>query len=89
MSGAPPRIVRPKVLRRLDVRGHAGVLLQAKPFPEGAYQGGHYALVWNERGAAYLVSLHWPSGQQGRPPSAGQVAVLERIARSLRPVARG
>jgi hypothetical protein len=84
LSGDQPRIVRPRVLQALDVRGHPGVLLQARPFPEGAYQGGHYALAWNERGAAYTVSLHWPSGQQGRPPSREQVAVLERIARSLR-----
>jgi hypothetical protein len=89
LSGAAPRIVRPRVLRRVDVRGLPGVLLQAKPFPEGAYQGGHYALVWNEHGAAYTVSLHWPSGQLGRPPSAEQIAALERIARSLRAVAGG
>jgi hypothetical protein len=84
-SGAQPRITRPRVLRRIDVRGHPGLLLHSKPFPEGGFQGGHSALVWIEDGTGYLVSARWRSGDRGRLPRADQVAALQRLAASLRP----
>ena len=86
-SGRQPRVTRPSVLRSLDVRGRPGLLLQALPFPEGGFSGGRYALVWRESGASYALGVRWASGDRRRPPSGEQVAMLLRLASSMRPVA--
>ena len=67
------------------VRGHEGLLLRSDPFPEGGFHGGAYAVVWNEHGAGYTVSLRFPSGVRGAPPNRAQLAELRRFAESLRP----
>lgn len=84
-SGRAPRVTRPTVLRGLDVRGTRGLLLQALPFPEGGFSGGRYALVWREGGASYALSVRWPSGDRGGPPSDEQISILLRLAGSMRP----
>jgi hypothetical protein len=84
-SGRQPRITRPDVLRSIEVRGQPGLLMQSKPGVEGGFHGSHYELVWNEGGAGYTVSLHWPSGDRGRPPTAEQVRILQALADSLAP----
>lgn len=86
VSGQAPRTSHPLVLGPTHVRGRPGVLLRVLPFPEGGLHGGSYALVWNERGNGYVVSLHWRSGDLGRPPSSRQVAVLQQLAARMRPV---
>jgi len=86
-SGRAPRVTRPTVLRALEVRGWPGLLLQALPFPEGGFSGGRYALVWRESGASYALGVRWASGDRRRPPSGEQVAMLLRLASSMRPVA--
>lgn len=87
VSGQAPRSSRPLVLGPARVRGRPGLVLRVLPFPEGGLHGGSYALVWNERGNGYVVSLHWRSGDSGRSPSRRQVAVLRELAGRMRPVA--
>jgi hypothetical protein len=84
-SGRQPRITRPDVLRPVEVRGQPGLLMQSKPGTEGGFHGSHYELVWNEGGAGYTVSLHWASGDRGRPPAPEQVEILQGVADSLSP----
>ena len=79
-SGDPPRVSKPRVLGRETVRGHPGLLLQAAPFPEGGFPGGHYSLVWNEGGHGYMVSLHVAAGDRGRPPGAAALRALHALA---------
>jgi hypothetical protein len=85
VPGSAPRITRPHVIRRLRVRGHPGLLMRSDPFPEGGLHGGHYELVWNERGAGYAVSAHWASGDRGLDPRPDQVRALLGLAGALRP----
>jgi hypothetical protein len=84
-SGKQPRIVQPHVLGPFAVRGHDGLLLRSDPFPEGGFHGGAYAVVWNERGAGYAVSLRFPRGERGQPPGRAELRELRRFAASLSP----
>ena len=59
-SNGQPLPSRPRVVRRMDIRGRPGLLLRADPFPDGGAQGGHDAIVWVEGGATYAVSVHRP-----------------------------
>lgn len=84
-GGGPPRITRPHVVDRLEVRGQPGLLLRSDPFPEGGTNGSHYSLVWNEDGAGYQVSAHFATGDRGRDPRPDQREALLRFAEGLRP----
>jgi hypothetical protein len=84
-SGKQPRIARPHVLGPFEVRGRKGLLLRSDPFPEGGFHGGAYAVVWNEGGAAYAVSLRFPRGERGEPPRRAELGELRRFAASLSP----
>lgn len=75
-SNGQPSPSRPRVVRRLEVRGHPGLLLRADPFPDGGAQGGHDSVVWIEGGATYAVSVHRPVGENA----------LVELAEQLRPV---
>jgi hypothetical protein len=81
-SGRLPRVSRPRVLRRVTVRGAPGLLLRNEPGTEGGLHGGHHSLVWNEDGAGYGVSLHFGRGVDDR----AALATLQRLADALRPV---
>ena len=85
-SGKQPRIARPHVLGPFEVRGRKGLLLRSDPFPEGGFHGGAYAVVWNEAGAGYAVSLRFPRGERGETPGPAELAELRRFAASLSPV---
>jgi len=85
-SGKQPRIARPHVLGPFEVRGRKGLLLRSDPFPEGGFHGGAYAVVWNEGGAGYAVSLRFPRGERGEAPARAELAELRRFADSLSPV---
>lgn len=74
-SNGQPSPSRPRVVRRVEIRGNPGLLLRADPFPDGGAQGGHDALVWMEGGATYAVSVHRPV----------TVEELTRLAERLRP----
>ena len=82
-----PALVRPRVLSVTSVRGRRALLLAVDPFPRGGLHGGHYAIVWNEGGGGYAMSLHYPRGDRRRPPSVRQVRALTRAAASMRPAA--
>jgi hypothetical protein len=83
-SGGRPTVTRPHVLRRVTVRGHPGLLLRSDPLA-GPLNAGHYALVWNERGAGYAISAHYRSGDRRRAPRPDQVRAMQRFAAALRP----
>jgi hypothetical protein len=83
-SGGRPTVARPHVLRRLTVRGRRGLLLRSDPLA-GPLNAGHYALVWNERGAGYAISAHYASGDRRRAPRPDQVRALQDLAADLRP----
>jgi hypothetical protein len=85
-SGGRPTVTRPHVLRRVTVRGHPGLLLRSDPLA-GPLNAGHYALVWNEHGAGYAISAHYPSGDRREAPRPDQVRALQALAASLRPAA--
>jgi hypothetical protein len=85
-SGGRPTVARPHVLRRIIVRGHPGLLLRSDPLA-GPLNAGHYALVWNERGAGYAISAHYRSGDRRRAPRPDQVRAMQRLAAALRPAA--
>jgi hypothetical protein len=82
-----PGFVRPRVLAVTSVRGRRALLLAVDPFPRGGLHGGHYAIVWNEGGDGYALSLHYPRGDRRRPPLHAQVRALTRAAASMRPAA--
>jgi len=87
-SGKTPMemsLLRPKLVRRLRVRGQPGLLLLADPPPPGGLHGGHDALVWNEGGRGYALSLHWPRGDRGEPPRTGDAGALLRLAAAMVP----
>jgi hypothetical protein len=52
------RTVRARVVRRIAVAGHPGLVLTAAPFPDGGVHGGHTIAMWNQRGHGYVLSLH-------------------------------
>jgi hypothetical protein len=52
-------LLRLRVLRRVRIAGHRGLLLKAAPYPSGGVHGGHIAAVWSQDGAGYAVSLHF------------------------------
>jgi hypothetical protein len=58
-STTPPIAVAPRVLRRVDIGGHRGLLLQEATFPDGGVHGGHIAAIWNQGTDGYVLSLHF------------------------------
>lgn len=77
------RLVAPRIVRRVRIGQEGGLLLAVAPYPDGGLHGGHYALVWNSRGDGYTVSLHYPRGDQRRPPTARHERILKRVAESM------
>ena len=78
------RLVRPHVVAMTSVRGHSALVLAVAPFPRGGLHGGHYAVVWNEGGDGYALSLHHPGGDQGLDPTPAEIRQLLRAAASMR-----
>lgn len=58
-STATPTTVPPRVLRRVDIDGHDGLLLQVAAYPDGGVHGGHLAAIWNQSANGYALSLHF------------------------------
>jgi hypothetical protein len=81
----PPGLSRPRIVGTTSVRGGRALVLAVDPFPRGGLHGGHYVLVFNQGGDGYMVSLHYPGGDRGRPPTLAQLRALTRSAASMRP----
>ncbi|HYN91785.1 MAG TPA: hypothetical protein VER75_07675 [Thermoleophilaceae bacterium] len=69
-------LVRLRVLRRVRIAGHRGLLLKAVPYPSGGVHGGHIAAVWSQDGAGYAVSLHFEP-RPSAAPTQKRAAVLQ------------
>jgi hypothetical protein len=79
------RLVRPRVVAVTSVRGHTALVLAVAPFPRGGLHGGHYAIVWNEDGDGYALSIHGVGGDRGLDPTPREIRILTRAAASMRP----
>ncbi len=91
-SGQPgdttPTPVSPRVLRRIDIAGHHGLLLQEAGYPSGGVHGGHIAAIWNQGGDGYVLSLHFT--EQPHAITIWQQMVIdaaEAMSRSPKPIA--
>lgn len=51
--------VRLRLLRRVRVASHSALLLRVASYPHGGVHAGHLATVWNQRGAGYVLTLHF------------------------------
>jgi hypothetical protein len=80
-TSAPP--IRLIAVMRTKVGNAAALLVRSRHFPAGGIHGGHYSLIWNERGNGYVVSLHFPSGDHGRPPTRREERLLRAVAADL------
>lgn len=79
--GAPGETIRPRSLGETTVRGERAVLLRWAGFERaGTIHGGHDGVVWNEDGAAWVVSLHF----RDAVPDGVRLATLRAVAASMR-----
>ncbi len=74
-STTAPTPVPPRVLRRIDVDGHRGLVLQEAAYPNGGVHGGHLAVIWNQDGNGYVLSLHFTESPRA-PTSSWQQIVI-------------
>jgi hypothetical protein len=58
-STTPATPVPPRVLRRVAIAGHPGLLLRETDYPTGGVHGGHIAAIWNQGRHGYVLSLHF------------------------------
>ena len=69
------------LLRRATVRQHPALVLRASQYPTGGVHGGHLAVVWNQGGNGYTLSMHF---QNDSPRSeAERQAVLLKAATAM------
>lgn len=73
------RPMRPAVMRRAEVAGHAALLLQIAGYPAGGVHGGHLAVVWNQGRDGYALSLHF-ADRSVRPRSEQEALLLAAAA---------
>ncbi len=69
----------PRVLGREQIGNRPGLLLKHPPRPLTSIHTGHLAIIWNEPGAAYVVS--------GHPPDSATTLQRTRAIRALRETA--
>lgn len=79
-----PIPVRPRVLRRVVIAGHRGLVVQAAIYPEGGVHGGHIAAIWNQGTAGYVLSLHFTERPHAATPNWEQTVIdaAEAMSRS-------
>lgn len=78
------RLARPRVVALTSARGRRALVLAVEPFPRGGLHGGHYAIVWNEGGDGYALSIHGVGGDRGLDPTPREIRILTRAAASMR-----
>ena len=64
------------LLRRATVGGQPALLLRASQYPTGGVHGGHLAVVWNQGGNGYALSMHFQDDSP-RSETERQAALLE------------
>lgn len=64
------------LLRRATVREHPALLLRASQYPTGGVHGGHLAVVWNQGGNGYALSMHFQDDSP-RSEAERQTVLLE------------
>ncbi len=82
----PTSPARLRVLGTTTVADGPALLLVAKPFPTGGVHGGHIAVVWNQDGAGYAVTLHF--ADEGTPDERSENVVLRAAASMSRYAAK-
>jgi len=84
-----PTPVRPRVLRRIEIAGHHGLLLQEAGYPSGGVHGGHIAAIWNQGGDGYVLSLHFTEQPRAPITSWQQIVIdaAEAMSRSTTSIA--
>jgi hypothetical protein len=80
-SSAPLEL--PLVIGQETVDGKPALLCRIAPYPNGGLHGGHYALIWNDGGDGYVVSMHYGRGDSARAPTSQNIRDLRRAARSM------
>lgn len=75
-STTTPTPVPPRVLHRVDINGHPGLLLQQAAYPNGGVHGGHLSAIWNHDGNGYVLSLHFTE-QPHAPTATWQRTVID------------
>ena len=84
-AGGPVRL---ELLRRTTVATHPALLLRVADYPDGGVHGGHVAVVWNQRDAGYVLSLHF-AARSSHSQSERQSIVLQAAAEMSRFEAAG
>jgi len=80
-----PILVPPRVLRRVDIGGHRGLLLQEAAYPNGGVHGGHVAAIWNQGADGYVLSLHFTERPRASIASWRRTVIDAATAMSLSP----
>ena len=57
------------------------LLIQVAHYPRGGIHGGHIAVVWNQNGNGYVVSLHFTERRSA--PTHAREAEVGSIASSM------
>jgi hypothetical protein len=70
--------------RDTRVAGHPALLLRAAAYPRGGLHGGHVAVIWNQGGAGYALSLHFSARDD-----AGDVRHALELLRAARAMSLG
>lgn len=83
-STATARAVRAHVLRRVAVDGHHGLLLREAAYPNGGVHGGHLAVIWNQGGNGYVLSLHFTETPRPSPGNEQQMVIDTAVTMSRR-----
>jgi hypothetical protein len=82
-----PGLITPRVVGEEHLLGLHALVLWIAPSPAGGLHGGHYAIVWDEDHAGYVVTVHYLRGGRGLPSRASDLDALERTIADLRHVA--
>ena len=72
---------RVAVVRTARVRRRPALLLRAAGYPEGGVHGGHLAVVWNQDGNGYVLSIHF--AEPGPWTPAERAAILLSAAAAM------
>jgi hypothetical protein len=71
------------VLRRVEIGGHRGLLLDEPAYPTGGLHGGHIAAIWNRGASGYVLSLHFTEQRHAPSPSWQQTVIDTADAMNL------
>lgn len=79
----------PRVLRRVNIGGHRGLLLRQAAYPNGGVHGGHIAAIWNQGANGHVLSLHFTEQADASSTSWQQIVIdtADAMSRSVKPSA--